>query len=264
MEWGNKIEWLHGTNKSRGLAILLKNNLNYNLIKTYQDPHGRFLFLEIKVKNSCLTIANIYGPNVDDFDFFRYMFVKLNDFSKIEILLGGDFNVILNNDLDKLNGSPHKNKLARQKILNYMKSLNLIDAYRELHPDVKKFTRLQINPLIASRLDYFLVSKSLYFQVKECDIVPSLKSDHKIVTLLVHHNSSPRGRGYWKFNNNLLLNDEYISKTKIVIADYLLNNTATETNPHTRWEALKCFLRGHAINYSCRKKKNVVYETRRT
>ena len=29
----------------------------------------------------------------------------------------------------------------------------------------------------------------------------------------------------------------------------------TETNPHTRWEALKCFLRGHIINYSCRKKK---------
>ena len=44
------------------------------------------------------------------------------------------------------------------------------------------------------------------------------------------------------------------------IADYLLNNTATETNPHTRWEALKCFLRGHTINYFCRK-KNVVYET---
>ena len=104
-----------------------------------------FSFLEIKVKNSCLTIANIYGPNVDDFDFFRNMFVKLNDFSKNEILMGGDFNVILNHDLDKLNGSPHKNKLARQEILNYMKSLNLIDAYRELHPDVKKFTRFQIN-----------------------------------------------------------------------------------------------------------------------
>ena len=213
MEWGNKIELLHGTIKSRGLAILLKNNLNYDLIKTYQDPHGRFLFLEIKVKNSFLTIANIYGPNVDDFDFFRNMFVTLNDFSKNEILMGGDFNVILNNDLDKLNGSLHKNKLARQEILNYIKSLNLIDAYRELHPDVKKFTRFQINPLIASRLDYFLVSKNLYFQAKECDIVPSLKSDHKIVTLLVHHNSSPRVRGYWKFNNNLLLDDEFISKT---------------------------------------------------
>ena len=68
-----------------------------------------------------------------------------------------------------------------------------------------------------------------------------MKSDHKITTLLVHHNSSPRRRGYWKFNNNLLLDDEYVSKTKICIADYLLNNTATQTNPHTRWESLKCF-----------------------
>ena len=131
----------------------------------------------------------------------------------------------------------------------------IIDANRELHPSVKQFTRFQINPLIASRLDYFLVSKNFYFRVKECDIVPSLKSDHKIVTLLVHHNSSPRGRGYWKFNNNLLLDDEYITKTKIAIADYLLNNTAIETNLYTRWEALKFFLRGHTINYSCRKKK---------
>ena len=130
------------------------------------------------------------------------MFVKLNDFSKNEILMRGDFIVTLNNNLNKLNGSPHRNKLARQEILNYMKSLNLIDTYRELHHDVKKYTRFQINPLIANRLDYFLVSKNLYFQVKECDIAPSLKSDYKIVTLLVHHNSSPLGRGYWKFNNN--------------------------------------------------------------
>ena len=134
-----------------------------------------------------------------------------------------------------------------------MKSLNLIDAYRELHSNVKKFTRFQISPPIARKLDYFIVSKNFYFQVKDCDIVPSLKSDHKI--LLVHHNYSSRGSGYWKFNNNLLLDDEYISKTKIVIADYLSSNTATETKPHTRWEALKCFLRGHTIKYSCRKQK---------
>ena len=106
-----------------------------------------------------------------------------------------------------------------------MKILNLIDAHRELHPNVKKFTRFQINSLIASRLDYFLVSKIFYFRVKECDIVSSVKSDHKIVTLSVHQNFLQRGRGCWKFNNNLLLHDEYISKTKIANADYLLNNT---------------------------------------
>ena len=66
--------------------------------------------------------------------------------------------------------------------------------------------------------------------MNECDNVPSLKSDHKIVTLLVHHNSSQRGRGYWKSDYNVLLDDEYISKIKIADADYLLNTTATETN----------------------------------
>ena len=30
-----------------------------------------FSFLEITVKNSFLTIANIYGPNVDDSDFLE-------------------------------------------------------------------------------------------------------------------------------------------------------------------------------------------------
>ena len=148
------------------------------------------------MKNSFLTIAYIYGPNVEDSDFFSNMFGKLSDFSKNEILVGGDFNVILNNDLDKLNGSRHKNKLSRQEILNYIKILNLIDAYRELHPNVKKFTRFQINSIIASRLDYFLVFKNFFIQMKECDILPSLKSDHKIVTLVIHHNSSPRRRGY--------------------------------------------------------------------
>ena len=151
MERGNKLEWLHETNKSRGLAILLKNNLNHDLIKTYQDPYGRFLFLEIKVKNSFLTIANIYGTNVDDSDIFRNMFGKLND-NENEILVGGDFNVILNNDLDKDNGSLHKSKFARQEILNYIKLLNLINSYRKLHPNVKKFTSFQASHLIASRL----------------------------------------------------------------------------------------------------------------
>ena len=49
-------------------------------------------------------IAIIYGPNVDDSDFFRNMFDKLNDFSKNEILVGGDFNMTLTTIWIKLMG----------------------------------------------------------------------------------------------------------------------------------------------------------------
>ena len=54
-----------------------KTTSNFDLVKTYQDPHGRFLCSEIKVKNSFSTIAIFYNPNVDDSVFFRNVFTKL-------------------------------------------------------------------------------------------------------------------------------------------------------------------------------------------
>ena len=70
MEWGTKIEWLHGSNKSKGLAILFKKNLDCEIIKSYADPYGRFMFLEAKLKNCLIALANVYAPNVDDPHFF--------------------------------------------------------------------------------------------------------------------------------------------------------------------------------------------------
>ena len=67
--------------------------------------------------------------------------------SKNKNLVDGDFNLILSNDLDKLNWSPHKSQLARQENLNYMKILDFVDAYGELLPNVKKFTKFQLNLL---------------------------------------------------------------------------------------------------------------------
>ena len=49
------------------------------------------------------------------------------------------------------------------------------------------------------------------------------------------------------------------------VANYLSNNMVTETNFHTQWEALKCFVPGHTIHSQCRtKKKNAFDETMRT
>jgi len=136
-----------------------------------------------------------------------------------------------------------------------MKLLNLIDIFRILHPQVKQFTRYQKNPVIGSRLDYFLVSKTLSLKIKNCDIIPGINSDHKLVTLNLNHTSIARGRGYWKFNNELLLNEDYVSKTKASI--FLDNNVASDTTAHVRWDALKCYMRGHTTSYCSIQKKNV-------
>ena len=84
------------------------------------------------------------------------------------------------------------------------------------------------------------------------------KNTHLISSLQCRNNSSPRKKGYWKLINNLLSDDENISKTKITIGDYNTNNPVGKTYSNTRWEALKCFLSGHTNNYSCKKKKKLL------
>jgi len=48
-------------------------------------------------------------------------FANLMIFLLKNAITGRDFNTVLNNFLEKLNGPPHKNTNARVEILNYMK-----------------------------------------------------------------------------------------------------------------------------------------------
>ena len=59
-----------------------------------------------------------------------------NNFSDNEIIMGGDFNVVLNGDMDKLNSPQHKNKLAHREITNQMEMFGLSDVFPELHPSI--------------------------------------------------------------------------------------------------------------------------------
>ena len=42
-----------------------------------------------------LTLANIYAPNEDDPAFFKCLFDHLHDFQGDDIIIGGDFNLVL-------------------------------------------------------------------------------------------------------------------------------------------------------------------------
>ena len=49
-----------------------------------------------------LCLAKVYGPNNDSPMFFSNFFNDFNNFSSYDVILGGDFNLILNNNLDKM------------------------------------------------------------------------------------------------------------------------------------------------------------------
>ena len=73
------------------------------------DGSRRFLCSEIKIENFVFSVANIYGSNQDDPCFFQELFQKLIFFSAKDLIIGGDFYLILNDTFDKIGGPKHKN-----------------------------------------------------------------------------------------------------------------------------------------------------------
>ena len=55
---------------------------------------------------------------------FQQFFQKLGTFSAKGFIIGGDFNLILNNTLDKTGGSKDKNAQARNNVILHM---NILD-----------------------------------------------------------------------------------------------------------------------------------------
>ena len=57
-----------------------------------------------------LTLTNIYAPNNDDSNFFTSVFSHLADFKCNEIIIGGDFNLVLDVEKDKKGGLARTHK----------------------------------------------------------------------------------------------------------------------------------------------------------
>ena len=254
-EWGGKIFFAHGDNKSRGVAALLKNSFKPTVEKIISDLNGKYLLLEVASNDKILVLGNVYSPTKDEPSFFDSLFSVISGFAKSDLILGGDWNVVFDDQLDKHQGSIYSNKKAKEKLKSYINCFNLHDIFREMHPSKKAYTRFQAQPYIATRLDFFLTSNSLHGHGKPTSMCQSVKSDHKVVCMKIRIELVPWGRGYWKFNYSLLLDNIYIELIKKVICDFQINNPTGHVSPHTLWELLTCIIKGETIKYCAIEKK---------
>ena len=106
-----------------------------------------------KLENKTITLGNIYASNDDDSNFFKNVLSHLLSFECEDIILGGDFNLVLVVQNDKKEGrlTAHKNSL--KEVQNIKNSLDLIDIWRVSNPDIKRFTWRRSKPEIHCRLD---------------------------------------------------------------------------------------------------------------
>ena len=146
-----------------------------------------------------------------------------------------------------------------------MNDIQLLDYYRVLHPNEKKFTwRKKKSLKTLARLDYILTSESLSNMVEKVFIKSGYRSDHSAVVIEFKFNKFTRGRGLWKFNNSLLTDKTYIDKVKETIlrvqnqykhSDNNLNYIDDDLDHSIFLEVLLMEIRSITISHSSFKKK---------
>ena len=88
-EWGYQALFSCCTSNKTGVGILFNNNFTFQILKT------------IRANGIYLTIANLYAPNDDNKSFFTNFFDHLRDFKTDDVIIGGDFNLVLDVEKEK-------------------------------------------------------------------------------------------------------------------------------------------------------------------
>lgn len=258
-EWGGNIYFAHGESNSRGVAILIRPNTGFTVRSVYADSNGRFLTLEINVNGTWVTLGNYYGPNSDNQKVVEEFCFKVMEYENSTIVLGGDWNFGMNKAKDRISSgqrNPNNDK-SRDVLLRYLIDNDMYDVWRELNPTKNEFTYLKRNPVSKSRIDFFVVSRDVMYSENEplAEIRDGYLSDHKLITAVISIPTIELGKSYWKFNNALLKDNDFVSMIRHKISQILDENRSSTTTNCILFETLLCVLRGYIIKYSAHKKR---------
>ena len=251
-EWGGQIVFSHGTNQARGVCILLDKKLDYKILSIDKiNNDGRCIIIEIKVNEIILVLCNVYAPNRDTPHFFHEIAAKLMHFPENKIILG-DFNLTLDVNLDRLN-TYHNNSNSQLVLEQMIQDFNLEDVWRCRNENVRSYTWFKTsdkNEPKASRIDFALTDRGL--DVENVTFFPVSFTDHHAVFLSIKTiKGQERGSGYWKFNNLLLQDPEFL-----LFMNSKLENTLKDlTCPTAYWIELKKNIAAWCKKYSREKKQ---------
>ena len=213
-QYKGKVFYSHGTNHSCGVMILIKDDVEFEYKSSVFDTNGRYILIDATVQGSDFLLVNIYAPNKvqEQCEFFSGLEIMVEEFNtsaEQKIVVGGDFNVAIDPDLDCSGGNPTK-KDSVKHIQDMCLNFDLVDIWPVRNPVCKRFSWRQKNPFLQRRLDYWLLSDSYQEEVEGADIIPSLNSDHSAIVL--HFKSVEKqkhGPSYWKFNASLLDDSDF-------------------------------------------------------
>ena len=252
--------YVHGTHNSKGVLIAFKDGVNLDIQTKIVDSDGKFIIIKTIINESNVVIVNYYTPNDEPSQVetltkidSHIRSLKLED--NTTFLFGGDFNMYFDTKLNADGGNPKLkvNSLAQLEII--LEENDLFDIFRVQNPYVRSFSWHQRTPFKQRRLDYIFVQNSLQESATQIEIIPSVHSDYSTVILKLRPLAgNKRGPGYWKFNNSLINDKQFVSQMNSKIEDYF-HEIMEISNPVISWDLLKFKMRQFCMSYSKQKSR---------
>ena len=134
----------HESNHSCGVMTLIRKDLDIEGESCLCDPVGRFIILNATEQGVKYVLANICAPNkvCDQCTYFKELQDRLDGIMSSpeqKVVIGGDFNVTFDSNLDCFGGSPAQKESV--KVLEEIcLDMDLVDNWRIRNPDIRLFT----------------------------------------------------------------------------------------------------------------------------
>ncbi|CAH2272428.1 Hypothetical predicted protein [Pelobates cultripes] len=197
--WGPSYFSL-ATERYGGIAILFKD-VDVSINRVIELQKGRCVVLDVSMGRQPFRIINIYGPQ-SKWERKR-LFIEIEPYlyTSQQILFGGDFNTITR---------PQDRRDATQRLgydsyfLNKMVSqAGLVDVYLHHTPNPTGGYTYHRGSC-QSRIDRFFFKEN--FPVAAPVLTPVEFSDHHILSCELNvYSTPPKGRGIWRLNSDLLV-----------------------------------------------------------
>lgn len=249
-QWGDKILFSHGTNRSAGVAILL-NNFPGKVLTTNGDSLGHWILCVLEANDDFLILGNIYGynnPNQNK-NMFSEITKTIKDlcqrYPTNNFIFGGDYNMVMDEWLVR-SPSKYQRHFYNPLLLDFCSVFNLKDVWRFDNPYTQIYMWFKPDGSIKSRIDFWLVSDNRPGLDPTSIISAAPLTDHCLIKLNFMSTNKCFKKRYWKFNSNLLKSELFCQEIITVIS-----NITTDSNLLTyrsKWEYLKYKL--HQISIS--------------
>ena len=169
----------------------------------------------------------------------------------------GDFNIIMNQALDKFIPENCKKQLQvgnlhdKQQLQNLCDMYKLEEIWRQRNPNTIRYSWFKSydDPNTqASRIDLTFVSKGLDARVSNTSYLPGIMTDHAAMFCAVKLEKNSRGVGYWKLNTQLLNDERTLNELKQTAIEEFQKNR--DTDPLVKWEQIKTSIQSKAKKLS--------------